>query len=130
MDRMDFGRIFIGDDRVYQDDGSVYKVVHLDHIDGVGLEHRSYLLLALLGLLLIGYAAMKGFDNSTERVSAVIGFVLILGFFVTRKTMLVVHAGTLVLKTAVGGSGQKGAKEFAASVVTAIEGRATARRDS
>jgi len=124
---MEFDNLRLLSDRVELDAGPIFKVAHLDKVDGVGIEHRSHPILILLALLAIGFGAWQGFDGMTGRISGVVGGGFILSFFVTRQTMLAIYAGALVLGESVGGAERKTAREFADAVVTAVEQREAGR---
>ena len=119
---MQYSKLNLIDDRVVLDHGPIYAVAHLDHVDGVGIVHRSFPLLLLLALGGVAYGVMDGFDTM-GLVGVVVGVICLFLFFATRKAQLQVHAGTLVLPVSVSMGGRKAAKEFADGVVTAVERR-------
>jgi len=119
---MQYSKLNLVNDRVVLDNGPVYSVAHLDHVDGVGLVHRSFPILLLLALAGLAYGAIDGFDTAGI-TAAVVGVICVFLYFATRKALLQVHAGTLILPVSVGMGSRKAAKEFADAVVTAVEQR-------
>ena len=102
MPQINFGRVYANELKVTQDYDQLYKSVLLENIDGVEIVYKQNtpllmtgIFLELCGLYLMVEKGEAGF------LAVMTGLGLLFGFYLTRKTSLVIHAGNLRIEESV-----------------------------
>ena len=125
---MKYGNLVLNEDHIVQDGLLAWKIAHLDQINGATVMHKQFPLFIVLGLVSLAAGAWMFSEGSSEAGGALaaIGAGLLVAFFLTRKTALVVRTASVSMLEIVGGKNRDAAKDFARQVISAISARRAA----
>ncbi len=118
---LEFGGIKVESGTVTLDEGPAYAVAPIERVDGAALEFIHHPMLLALAVISGAVAAMAGHQQELQMGGGLFLVLFGVGYFATRQTRVVVHAGGLRLGTKAGFSGRKKAEDFVDGVAEQIQ---------